>query len=108
MDHLLRGGRQINDDLLDDAAAYGVILPDHLHQEQDYHLWAEHLSALDLFQRCQTQWRATSSGVIGLDYGVVIQMANLYQITALDQVMEELMIMEVHARDLINQDINRR
>ena len=39
---------------------------------------------------------------MGLDYGVVLQMASLYQIQDLTRVMEDLQIMELHARDLIN------
>jgi hypothetical protein len=39
---------------------------------------------------------------LGLDYGVVLQMASLYQIQDLARVMEDLQIMELHARDLIN------
>ena len=39
---------------------------------------------------------------MGLDYGVVLQMASLYQIQDLARVMEDLQIMELYARDLIN------
>lgn len=103
MDYLLRGGSQINDDLLADAAEYGVILPDHLQQPADFSLWAEHLPVVDLFMRCMTQWRTGANGVIGLDYGVVLQMANLYQVQALPEVMEDLQVMELHARELLNE-----
>lgn len=52
--------------------------------------------------RCATQWRSGSNGVMGLDYGVVFQVASLYQIKDLTSVMEDLQVMELHARDLIN------
>ena len=68
-----------------------------------YSIWPEHQEALELFIRCVTQWRSGANGVMGLDYGVVLQMASLYQITEdLPRVMEDLQIMELHARDLIN------
>lgn len=104
MDHLLRGGSQINKELEEDAAAYGVILPDHLSAPRDYVLWADHWPAVELFMRCGTQWRATSGGLIGLDYGVVLEMAKLYQVPRLPQAMEDLQVMEIRARELLNKD----
>lgn len=49
-----------------------------------------------------TQWRTTRAGVVGLDYGVVLQMASLYQISNPAKVLEDLQIMELHAIKLIN------
>lgn len=102
MEHLLRGGKQVNDDLEKEAEAYGVILPEYLKESPEFCLWQDHLSALELFARCMTQWRAGPGGVIGLDYGVVLEMAKLYQVQPLTEVMEQLQVMEVHARDLLN------
>lgn len=102
MDYLLHGGSQLNDDLMDDAKEYGVILPAHLDQPQDFGLWPEHVSAVDLFMRCMTQWRTCMDGVIGLDYGVVLQMAALYSVEDLPRVIEDLQVMEIRARDLLN------
>ncbi len=104
MDYILRGGNQINDELLDDAAAYGVILPDTIQQPQEYRLWGEHWPAVELFMRCMTQWRTGANGVIGMDYGVVLEMAKLYQVPRLPKTMEDLQIMEIRARDLLNKE----
>lgn len=60
-----------------------------------------------MFLRCQTQWRATSSGVIGLDYGVVIELARLQQISDPMQLLDDLQIMELHARELLNKAASR-
>lgn len=103
MDHILRGGSQINDDLLQEAAAYGVILPDHLQESENFVLWSDHWPAVELFMRCMTQWRCGSNGVIGLDYGVVLEMAKLYQVPRLPETMEDLQIMEIRARELLNE-----
>jgi hypothetical protein len=104
VEHLFRGS-SANKELLADAAAFGMTLPDAILAPKVYHIWPEHMEVLSLFLRCITQWRCSSNGVIGLDYGVVLQMASLYQITEdLAGVMEDLQIMELHARDLINKE----
>lgn len=54
-----------------------------------------------MFLRVQTQWRATSSGVVGLDYGVVLQLASLQQIADPVALLDDLQIMESRAVELI-------
>lgn len=104
MEHLLHGGGHVNDELLADAAAAGITLPENVTKPKDCIVWAEHGPVLELFIRCATQWRSGANGVLGLDYGVVLQMASLYQIQDLARVMEDLQIMELHARNLINKE----
>lgn len=103
MEHLLHGSHP-NKELIADAELWGVTLPEAMLAPVDYSIWPEHLEVISLFMRCMTQWRCGASGVIGLDYGVVIQMASLYQIQDLARAMEDLQIMELHARDLINKE----
>ena len=103
MEYLLHGS-SADKELLADAAAFGVTLPESWLAPVDYGVWPEHLEVMSLFVRCMTQWRCGASGVIGLDYGVVLQMASLYQIQDLALVMEDLQIMELYARDLINKE----
>ena len=91
-----------------DAAAYGIILEPHHVEPEQYLLWPEHADAVDLFLRCMTQWRASGNGVIGLDYGVVLQLASLYGIRDPGATLEELQVMELHARDLINKQAEKR
>lgn len=108
MDHLLRKRQGVDTaQLRADAAAYGVILEPHHLEPVSYGLWAEHLPAVELLARCITQWRAGSNGVIGLDYGVVLKMARLYGTPDLPRVMEDLQLMEFHARELINKQSTR-
>lgn len=102
MEHLFHGGSSVNDELLADAAAAGITLPERVTKPQNCMVWTEHWPAVELLARCVTQWRTGGNGVVGLDYGVVLQMASLYQIQDLARVMEDLQIMELHARDLIN------
>jgi hypothetical protein len=104
VEHLLHGS-SANKELLADAAAFGLTLPEAMLAPKVYSIWPEHMDVLNLFMRCMTQWRCGASGVVGLDYGVVLQMASLYQIAEdLARVMEDLQIMELHARDLINKE----
>lgn len=55
--------------------------------------------------RCFTQWRSGPSGLMGLDYNVVIQLAKLYDVENLPCVLEEIQVMELHARNQINDRI---
>ena len=103
MEHLLHGS-SADKELLADAAAFGLTLPDAMLAPKVYSVWPEHMDVLELFMRCKTQWRCGASGVIGLDYDVVLQMASLYQKQDLARVMEDLQIMELHARGLINKE----
>ena len=65
-------------------------------------MWPEHEDAVTMFLQCQTQWRTSSSGLIGLDYGVVLQMMDLYAVGNRRQTLEDLQVMESRARELIN------
>lgn len=106
VDHLMHSARGSTAQLQADAAAYGVTLEPHHLAPQDYRLWMEHGPAVNLFQRLQTQWRTTSNGVIGLDYGVALQLAPIWGITVDTDLMDNLQVLEVHARDKINKKLN--
>jgi hypothetical protein len=101
VDYLFRG-EQPTDLLEQDAAAFNIIIGDALSRPADYELWAEHVPAVDLFIRCGTQWRIAGEGVMGLDYGVLLQLGSLYQVPDMPRVLEDVQTMELHARDKIN------
>ena len=61
-----------------------------------------------MFLRCQTQWRTSMSGVIGLDYGVVLQLMDLYAVDNKREVLEDLQVMEAHARDLFHKESEKQ
>ena len=104
MEHLLHGSHP-NKELIADAELWGVALPEEMTAPVNYSIWPEHLDVVVLFKRCITQWRPGANGVIGMDYGVVMDMGNLYEVPNLPRVMEDLHIMELHARDLINRAV---
>ena len=60
-----------------------------------FEVMAENWSTVDLFLRCQTQWRLRPDGrLAGLDYQAVLAMATLYQVAAMPDVMERLQVIE--------------
>lgn len=90
---------------MEDLKAYGAdesSLPKRFLQPIEYEVWPEHENVVLLFLRCQTQWRTAASGVMGLDYGPVFQMMDLYAVDNRRQLMEDLQVMEGRAKELIN------
>lgn len=106
MDYLLRGDSN-TDDLLEDARAYNITIDGAVLEPEHYELWAEHVPAVDLFLRAGTQWRSLGEAVMGLDYGAVLQLAQLYDVPDLPRTLEDLQVMEIAARDRINDRIRR-
>lgn len=108
VDHWFNGDNGANQELLDDLAAYGAdisALPESMREPETFEVWPEHLEALEIFLRCTTQWRTTQAGVIGLDYGPMFQLLDLYAVGNRLQVFEDLQIMEQRAVKLINDKI---
>ena len=79
-------------------------LPERLLKPDVFEVWPEHEDAILMFLRCQTQWRAGGNGIIGMDYGVVLQVMDLYAVGNRRQVLEDLQIMEAHAKELFNKE----
>ena len=61
-----------------------------------------------MFLRCQTQWRAGPNGMIGLDYGVVLNLCELYDVGNAKALLEDLQIMESHALHLIAEQAEKQ
>jgi hypothetical protein len=74
----------------------GVKLPvDHAAESDDYEVWPENWEAVQMFLRCQTQWRtAGMGGVLGLDYGAVAWLLRLYRVKDQRALLEDLQTME--------------
>jgi hypothetical protein len=87
---------------------YGIEFPEHLLTPKHFEIWPEHQDVLLMFLRCQTQWRCGPNGLIGLDYGVVIQLCDLYHVGDKAQLMDDLQIMEGHALELIAEKTERQ
>lgn len=81
-------------------------LPERLRRPKQYEVWPEHVDVVMMFLRVQTQWRTTMNGVMGLDYGVVFELARLQQINDPVQLLDDLQVMEQRARELLNKAAN--
>ena len=65
-------------------------------------MWEENWLALEMFLRCQTQWRASMNGVIGLDYGAVAWLFKMYAVEDPRALLEDLQVMEVAVLTIMN------
>ena len=65
-----------------------AVTPEH------FEVWEENWSTVEMFLRCQTQWRVTMSGVLGLDYGSVSWLLTLYAVEDQRSMLEDLQVME--------------
>ena len=80
----------------------GIQLPDEQNKVTSYGIWPDHAECLDVFLRCITQWRAGPNGIIGLDYGIVLELAKLLMITDPLAMLQDLQVMEIEAREIMN------
>lgn len=76
-----------------DAAAFGIILPEQ-DEPEHFEVWSENWPAVLMFLRCQTQWRSSMTGLIGLDYGAVQWLFRLYEVEDPCSLLEDLQVME--------------
>ena len=105
VDYWFGGGDGAGSDLEEQLARYGLDeshLPEHARRPADVVVWPEHEDAVMLFMLCSTQWRVGAMGRVGLDYGVVFQLMDLYDVTSRRETLENLQIMEVHALGLFS------
>ena len=67
-----------------------------VHEEpQHFEVWPGNWPAVDLFLRCQTQWRIGPNGRAGLDYVAVLEIGRLYGLEDLPAVFDDLQVMEL-------------
>jgi hypothetical protein len=77
-----------------------VILPEQ--EPVEFAIWPENVDTVQMFVDVQTQWRVGGAGVIGLDYAVVMALANLKAVADPLGLLRDLQVMELRARELIN------
>jgi hypothetical protein len=90
----------VQDDSQADAAAFGIALPEQ--PANDFEVWEENWPVVEMFLRCQTQWRTTMSGILGLDYAAVAWLLKLYEVEDPRALLEDLQIMEAAAMMALN------
>jgi hypothetical protein len=62
----------------------------------------ENWESVQLFIRCQTQWRTSMAGLIGLDYGAVHWLLRLYEVEDPRSVLEDLQLMEAGVLNVVS------
>lgn len=84
--------------MLNDAKAMGLPPPPEEFKPKPenthYEVWPENWPTVELFLRCQTQWRTGINGIIGLDYGAVLEVGRLYNYQDMPDVLASVQIME--------------
>jgi len=63
-------------------------------RDDNFEVFPENWEAVQMFVRCQTQWRIGMAGPIGLDYGAVNWLLRLYEVEDHRSVLEDLQTME--------------
>jgi hypothetical protein len=61
---------------------------------REFLVWPENWSAVELFMRCQTQWRPNPVTGKGLAYEVLLAMGRTYKVKNLPAVIEDVQVME--------------
>jgi hypothetical protein len=59
-----------------------------------FDVWPENWPAVELFMRCQTQWRTDNGQRTGLVYSELIGIGNLYSVENLGKVVEGVQVIE--------------
>ena len=97
----MSGGKLVEDKTQDDAAAFGLKLPEPKQKESDnFEVWEENWDAVMMFLRMQTQWQVSMSGYVGLKYEVLLGsggLFGLYNVEDRRDMLERLQIMEASA-----------
>ena len=86
-----------------DAAAFGIALP-MPDGPDDFEVWPENWAAVEMFLRCQTQWRTSMNGVVGMDYGALAWLFRLYEVEDPRSLLEDLQVMEGAVMQVLNKE----
>lgn len=78
------------------------MLPDLSQRNEHYEVIADAWPVVEMFLRVQTQWRAGSSGIVGLDYGAVQWVMDLYQVDDPRMMLEDLQVIEAKVVEIVN------
>jgi hypothetical protein len=57
-----------------------------------------------MFLLCQDQWRVGGERILGIDLGVVLQVAGAYSVENKRQLVEDVQVIARHAAQLLNDE----
>lgn len=69
----------------------------------DFIVMEENWPALEVFLTCQTQWRYSMSGPIGIDYTSLLSVISLYSAKKKRQLFDEVRLIELGALNAISE-----
>ena len=96
-------GSTVIDKTAEDDAVLGITT-EKKEVDDNFYVYSQNWETVQMFLRCQTQWRVGISGIIGLDYTSVIEMIKLYLVEDTVAMLENLQIMEASALQALNKD----
>lgn len=77
-----------------DAAMFGMEPLGLPKDDNDFAVLPEAWPAVEMFLRVQTQWRVSSGGLVGLDYGAVKWCFELWDVTNGRELLDDLRVIE--------------
>ena len=95
-------GSTVIDKTAEDDAVLGIKL-EKKEVDNNFYVLEDNWQYLEMFLRCQTQWRVGMSGINGLDYTSVIEMIKLYSKDSI-AMLENIQIIEAAALQALNRD----
>ena len=96
-------GSTVIDKTAEDDAVLGI-KREKKEVENNFYVLENNWQAVELFLRCQTQWRVSMSGIIGLDYTTVLEMIKLYGIEDSVSMIEKLQVIEAGVLQVLNKE----
>jgi len=74
----------------------------------DFEVLEENWQIVEMFLRCQTQWRTGMAGVTGFDYVAVFELLKLYQVEETVTVFEGLQLMEAQVLNVLTREAAKK
>ncbi len=96
-------GSTVIDKTAEDDAVLGI-KTEKKEVDNNFYVLENNWQAVKLFLRCQTQWRVSISGIIGLDYTTVLEMIKLYGIEDSVSMIEKLQVIEAGVLQVLNKE----
>ena len=96
-------GSLVVDKTAEDNAVLGITTEKE-EKDNNFYVLEQNWKIVEMFLRCQTQWRVGMSGIIGLDYTSVVEMIKLYLVEDTVAMLENLQVMEAAALQALNRD----
>lgn len=96
-------GSTVIDKTAEDDAVLGI-KTEKKEVDNNFYVLENNWQAVKLFLRCQTQWRVSMSGIIGLDYTTVLEMIKLYGIEDSVSMIEKLQVIEAGVLQVLNKE----